>query len=114
MKKISEQGKIALTHLLLSASLYVLLLQWQRFIPLSVRPLWKKLFCVFPVLIFPLGYIALPLGMSGRCYGASPIGVALMGVFFACNSYLWACVINKVYQAVKRKRKMAAGTDAKL
>jgi hypothetical protein len=93
-----KQAKAALLHLALSAALYALLYQWKVASAVSFL-----LASVFLSIIFPVGRIALPLGLSGICHAASPLGVAIMGLFFACNSYLWTFALCKVSSLLQQR-----------
>jgi len=101
MRTISKQGKFTLTHLLLSAALYVLLYQWYIRLPSVLDRCFEWLFLA---LISPFGIVALPAGLTYCCASPHPGSVAIMGLFFAFNSYSWFYLLSKISQLIAPRK----------
>jgi hypothetical protein len=98
-----KQKKIfALAHLLISASLHILLHQWHGSLLPSV--LHRCFEWLFLALISPFGIIALPAGLTYCCTSPHPISVAIMGFFFACNSYSWFYLLSNISQLIAPRK----------
>lgn len=102
---MAPQGKIALFHFVLSVLLYIDNYQYHVvFLPEVFK--W-----MFLALISPIGTLFLPFGITYCCSVPHPVDIAIMGVFFAINSYAEIFLACKILTAIRLSKQFNSAPE---